>query len=192
MPRRLADLLDKQTDFRKATTERAGSILVRPPKPKLPGRTKIVGRMDADLDTNDLATPQELSVHEWDPVMLSYQPTGERVDVYGSPARRLGVILYQMWVEAEPLEGDWVAVAGGKARSIEFRVTTAFSESDPNIQGEVIDFRDGEDPDPSAAGLEIENTSGRFRGEIDATGTALYDPEEDHYYAIQIDCPPLS
>lgn len=194
MPRRLADILDKQTDFRKATTERAGAILVRPAKPKQPAATrlKVVGRLEAELDTNDLATGQPLSVHEWDTGTSTYLPTGERVTVWGSPARRLGKLLYQHWAEAEKLADRWLLVAGGKARSIEVEFRVDFVETDATVSCSVVDFRDGEDPDPADAGLDVLNTSSRFRGTAGAAGTALYDPELDQYYLIQADCPAVS
>jgi hypothetical protein len=45
------------------------------------------------------------------------------------------------------------------------------------------------DPDPDDEGLTINNTSNIFSAEEGVAGIALYDPNDDQYYAIQMGCP---
>lgn len=157
-----------------------------------PSHLRKCGKLDADLDCNNAAATATCSI--WSSHGGAWADTGVNVTVRPPWARALGKILSGMKVEIEYdlSAGGWIVVAGGKARSIEVEFRVDFVETDATVSCSVVDFRDGEDPDPADAGLDVLNTSSRFRGAAGTKGTALYDPELDQYYLVQADCPPVS
>lgn len=103
-------------------------------------------------------------------------------------------------VFANPQSGRWEVVgkltAGAKARWIRFGLTAALAYTDDTATATVLDYWDGDDPDPESKGITVYNIAINtgtnrylFGGANDGVGLACYDPELDRYRIVQLECP---
>lgn len=85
---------------------------------------------------------------------------------------------------------QWMAQ---KAKWIRFSAQASFTTSNETFSAAVVFYADGKNPDPNAEGITIYNHEAAvgyiFGGDAGAFGSALYLPESDRYYAIQMECP---
>jgi hypothetical protein len=91
-----------------------------------------------------------------------------------------------------PDSGRWEIVAlEQKARWIRFQLAADLGHEDADAQANVLDYWDGCDPDPNAAGVTVNNcaTSSQylFAGASGAIGLACYDPALDEYRIVQLE-----
>jgi hypothetical protein len=81
-----------------------------------------------------------------------------------------------------------------RAGWIRFRLTEALGFQTGAAEAEVLSYWDGEHPDPDQQGVVVLNcaTSGPqylFGGAVGAVGLGCYDPREDKYRIVQLECP---
>jgi hypothetical protein len=80
-----------------------------------------------------------------------------------------------------------------QARWIEFVVNAAggFSTTDASVAVDGITYHDGREPQTPVTTVYNTRASSdyKFEGDDDDRGEALYAPEEDKYYIIQMECP---
>lgn len=155
-----------------------------------PSHLRKCGKLDADLDCNNAAATATCSI--WSSHGGAWADTGVNVTVRPPWARALGKILSGMKVEIEYdlSAGGWIVVSGGKARKIRATADADFETTDDVVAATVVDWFDGEDPDPADAGLNLANDGNVFEGEEDNYLFAEYDPEADEYRLYQVECTP--
>jgi len=94
-----------------------------------------------------------------------------------------------------PDSGRWEILAlEHLARWVRFALTEVLSFQSSSAAAEVLSYWDGYDPDPQQQGIVVLNcaTSGQqylFAGQIGAVGLGCYDPQEDKYRIVQLECP---
>jgi len=93
-------------------------------------------------------------------------------------------------------ENQWYCFPheAGQARWIRFQLSEAMGYTDGSADASVLNFWDGSDPDPEEEGVVVVNcaVSGQnylFGGDEGAIGLACYDPENDQYRIVQLECP---
>ncbi len=94
-----------------------------------------------------------------------------------------------------PDSGRWEILAlEQRARWVRFALSEALTFQASTAQAEVLSYWDGDHPDPHHQGVVVLNcpTSGdqyMFAGAAGAVGLACYDPQEDKYRIVQLECP---
>lgn len=94
-----------------------------------------------------------------------------------------------------PDSGRWEITAMQQpARWIRFTLTAAMYYTSDSGNAAVADYWDGCDPDPADAGLMVDNCPAAgdrflFAGAAGATGLACYNPDDDRYRIVQLECP---
>jgi ketosteroid isomerase-like protein len=94
-----------------------------------------------------------------------------------------------------PDSGRWEITAMQQpARWIRFALTATMLYTDMTGTTEVLEYWDGYDPDPDGEHLTVRNCalgSSRylFAGAEGAVGLACYNPEQDRYHVVQLECP---
>jgi hypothetical protein len=94
-----------------------------------------------------------------------------------------------------PDSGRWEITAMQQpARWIRFALTATMLYTDMTGTAEVLEYWDGYDPDPDGEHLTVRNCalgSSRylFAGAEGAVGLACYNPEQDRYHVVQLECP---
>lgn len=130
-------------------------------------------------------------VLEWNrltPTHGEWLDSDTMIRVYAPPANSLGVILKNMKVQIARHEGPgWVVVGGGMARKIVVSARFAFAKTADTFFADVVDWDDGEDPDPDNAGITVYNRH-EFYGATGSEWTCLYMPTDNRYVALQGIC----
>jgi hypothetical protein len=94
-----------------------------------------------------------------------------------------------------PDSGRWEITAMQQpARWIRFSLTETLHYTDLTGTAAVLEYWDGYDPDPDGAHLDVRNcaVSGNrylFAGAAGGIGLACYNPEQDRYHVVQLECP---
>lgn len=94
-----------------------------------------------------------------------------------------------------PDSGRWEILATEQqARWIRFRLSEALGFQSSSAAAEPLSYWDGTDPDPDQQGIVVLNcaaSDGRylFAGQSGAVGLGCYDPAEDKYRIVQLECP---
>jgi len=101
----------------------------------------------------------------------------------------------QGYAKYMPDSGRWEIIAlAHQARWIRFGLMAAMLYTDYIASAEVLTYWDGYDPDPTGAHVTVLNcaVSGNqylFAGATGAVGLACYDPVDDKYHIVQMECP---
>lgn len=173
---------------------RAGTLVARLPKIER-AHERAYAVLDESLDCRDAGNSAAASLMEFtrDDATSGHWDAGERtIRVWSEPGSQLGVILAGMVVQLAWSDGPgWVAVGGGKAKVIKVQPTATFAKTADTFEGHVLDWFDGENPDPDDAGLTIANGFASFAvwGNSLSTVFCRYQPDEDQYVAYQASCP---
>ena len=93
-------------------------------------------------------------------------------------------------------DGKWRASEGGKARDIVISADALFGTADDTVAGHVVEWSDGEDPDPSDGGIVVINDQHWFDGTANSKWRCRYAPEYDDgnpatacYFIYMSGCP---
>ena len=103
-----------------------------------------------------------------------------------------------LWKESGTGVGKWGLVRFGpglrqQARWIRFSLDAALLFTDMSRTATVLEFWDGDDPDPEAAGVTVQNCAlggsvYLFAGAAGAIGLACYEPGYDRYRIVNLQC----
>jgi hypothetical protein len=102
---------------------------------------------------------------------------------------------YRGYARLMPDSQRWEVIAmEHPARWIRFALAAAMSNQDSSAVAGVLDYWDGNNPDPTHAGVPVANcaiSGGRhlFAGAAGAVGLACYNPGGDRYHIVQIESP---
>ena len=140
------------------------------------------GRLTSVLNCNDPSATATMEVMMGDTIV-------DTITVHPPRGQSLGVILPGMTVQAayDSDLGRYVVLSGGKARKLFVRALSSFSAA-ASPQVEILDWDDGDDPDPQGSGLTAHNYLG-FEGAAGSKWFAEYLPQLDRYRLYQGVCP---